>query len=172
MTSLNNTIKAGPAVRFRWSYFLLPTMIFLVSLVLTAAFYARLPATLAYHYNGAGVPDRWLGRNQIVFVTLLPQFFLTLLSVITTWGVARLSSQFQQIQISVKPERIISLMGNIVALPEMILAFFMLDVYLYNTAKIHIMPVWAFGTIVMVAGAVFLAAFFFQSLRGARRTTK
>ncbi len=164
-------ISAAPA-RFRWSFIILPALILLLSLVLTAVFYSRLPVELAYHFKGDGTPDRWLGRGQIVLVSVLPQVFLTMLAIAATAGMTRLSSQFQQTQITVKPERIILLMGNMVALPEIILAFFMLDVYLYNTTKTHIMPVWAFAAIVMAAGAVFLGMSFSRAFREARRTTK
>ncbi len=175
------------AIAFRWSYIALPAAILTASLILTAVFYPRLPAELAYHFKSDGTPDRSLGRNQIIFVMVFPQAILTMIAAATTWVMIKLSSRFQPIQIPIKPEKpvpvsstgqalskvegIISLMGNILALPEIVLAFFMLDVFLYNAFQIHFLAIWLTGAIVMVIGGIFIGVFFFRAFRESRRTT-
>ncbi len=160
-----------PAIAFRWSYIALPAAVLAVSLLLTAVFYSRLPAELAYHFNIDGTPDRTLGRNQILLLLLLPQVMLTLVAAGTAWAMLLLSSRFQPAQMGIKPEKIIGLMGNILALPGIILAFFMLDVFLYNGFQIHFLPVWLSGVMVMVIGGVFIGVFFLRAFRQARRPT-
>lgn len=162
--------KVSP--NFRFSYIVFPAAILLLSLVLTAIFYPRLTADLGYHFQGDGSPDRWLNRNLIILVMLVPQLLLTLVAAGTTWGVTKLSSQSQPLQQTGVKTRIIMLMGNMTALPQLVLSFAMLDIFVYNVYRIHIMPLWIFAVIVMVAGGIVLGVFFFQAAKEARKATK
>ena len=65
---------------FHWKYIALPVAILLLSIVLVAAFYNRLPVELAYRFKSDGSPDGWLTRGAVILWMLLPQFLLTLLS--------------------------------------------------------------------------------------------
>ena len=60
-------------------------------------------------------------------------------------------------------------MGNIIALPQIILTFAMLDIFLYNAYQIRLIPLWIFTLIIMVLGMVVLGTFFFQTARQSRR---
>lgn len=163
--------KVSP--NFRFSYIVLPAAILLLSLVLTAIFYPRLTAELGYHFQSNGTPDRWLNRNQIIMVMLLPQVILTLVAGATTWGVIKLSTRVQPPQeTGIKAGKIIWLMGNMMALPQSVLTFALFDIFIYNTSKLHIMPLWVFAVIVMGGGGIVLGIFFLEALRGARRATK
>ena len=51
-------------------------------------------------------------------------------------------------------------MGNMVALPQIILGFAMLDIFLYNAYQIDILPLWIFALIVLVLGGIILGVFF------------
>jgi uncharacterized membrane protein len=157
---------------FRWGYIVLPIIILLLSLVLTAIFYPRLPVDLAYHFKGDGSPDRWLNRNQVILVMLIPQLLLTLVAGSTTWGVAKMSGGPLTPQQTEIKKRIIVLMGNMMALPQIVLGFAMLDIYIYAAYRIHLMPLWVFAVIVMVAGAIVLGIFFIRAFRETRRATQ
>lgn len=163
------TKKISPT--FHWGYIVLPLAVLLLSLVLTAIFYPRLSVDLGYHFQGDGSPDRWLNRNQIILAMLLPQLILTLVATTTTWGVTKLSARIPQ-QAVIKQERIFWLMGNMMALPQLVLSFAMLDIFIYNVYRIHIMPLWIFAVVVMAAGAIVLGIFFLRAARGARRATQ
>ncbi len=65
--------------------------------------------------------------------------------------------------------RLLPVMGNMIALPQFILTFAMLDVFLYNAYQIKFIPIWVFITIIMVLGVIILGVFFFQIIRQARR---
>jgi len=104
---------------------------------------------------------------------LLPQLFLTLLAGAVTWGISSISARFMQPEsTAVRPERIIVLMGNMIGLPQLILFFAMLDIFSYNSYQIHLLPLWVFTLIVMVAGGIVIGIFFFQAVRQARRVIK
>tara|TARA_B100000315_G_C14508391_1_gene555766 strand:+ start:384 stop:893 length:510 start_codon:yes stop_codon:yes gene_type:complete len=156
----------GTTLAFHWSYIILPVAILLLSIILTAYFYRRLPVEVAYHFEHDGSPDRWLNRGTIILWMLLPQLSLTMMAGAISWGITKLSVLFRQRESTrIKPERILLLMGNMVALPQIILCFAMLDIFSYNSYQIHIMPLWVFALIVMGLGGVILGIFFVRAMR-------
>ena len=162
--------KVSP--NFRFSYIVFPAAILLLSLVLTAVFYPRLTVELGYHFQSNGSPDRWLNRNLIVLIMLIPQLILTLVAAGTTWGVSKLSSRSLPLQQTGVKTKIIILMGNMTALPQLVLSFAMLDIFGYNAYRIHIMPLWIFAVIVMVTGGIVLGVSFLRAAEDARKATK
>jgi len=160
-------------IAFHWSYIILPLVILLLSIVLTAYFYHRLPAEVAYGFKLDGSPDKWLSRGTIILWLLLPQLFLTLLATAITWGITKLGILSKQTEgTPIKPERILSLMGNLVALPQIILCFALADIFSYNSYQTHIMPLWVFVLIIMGLGAVILSIFFIRVMRQAWGATR
>ncbi|MFC2034577.1 DUF1648 domain-containing protein [Chloroflexota bacterium] len=155
----------GAVLAFHWGYIIAPMVIFLLSIILFAYFYRLLPSEVAYHFRD-GLPDKWMNRGIILLWLLLPQLFLTLLAGAMAWGITRLGSIFRQpANTQIKPERILSLMGNMVALPQAILCFAMLDIFSYNSYQVHIMPLWVFALIVMGLGGIILGIFFIRAVR-------
>ena len=151
---------------FHWSYIILPVVILLLSIILIAYFYHRLPIEIGYHFKSDGSPDRWLSRGTITLWMLLPQLFLTLLAGAITWGITKLGALFRQPEsIWIQPERILLLMGNMIGLPQIILCFAMLNIFSYNSYQIHIMPLWVFALIIMGLGGIILGIFFIRAVR-------
>ncbi len=162
---------ATPA--FRWWYVALPLAVLVLSVALVAYFYRLLPAEVAYHFTSDGTPDGWLSRSAAVLWTLLPQFLLTLLAGATTWGIAQLDSLFKSTQSTgLRLGQLLAVMGNMVALPQVILFFAMLDIFSYNSYEVRILPVWAFALIVMVLGAIILGVFFLRTFRQVKGTPR
>ncbi len=87
------------------------------------------------------------------------------MAVAITWGITKLAARFRQPDgIWIKPERMLLLMGNMVALPQVILCFAMLDIFSYNSFQIHIMPLWVFALIIMGLGGIILGIFFIRAV--------
>lgn len=153
---------------FHWNYILLPVVILLISIILTAYFYSRLPVEVAYYFKSDGSPARWLSRSAIILWMLLPQLFLTLLALALTWGITRLSILFRQIgSPRIKLEKVLFVMGSMVALPQIVLGFAMLDIFSYNSFQIHLLPLWVFALITASLGSIILGIFFIQAIRQA-----
>jgi uncharacterized membrane protein len=156
---------------FRWSYIIAPVIVFLISLVLFAFFYRLLPAEVAVHFDFDGNPDNWMGRTMTGVALLAPQLFFLLLAWSIAWGATRLANRSSQASgIRVKAERLVSLMGNILALPQLVILFAMLDILSYNAYQTHILPTLLFLIIVLVvmtAGLLALAVFIFLRARRA-----
>ena len=144
-----NTISER--LSLRWSYIIVPVVIFFLSVILSVYFYLQLPDEVACRFKLDGSPDKWLGREMTMVWLVIPQFLLTLLGGAIAWGMTKLSNLFSQIEdLWIKQERVLSFMGNIVALPQLIIGFTMLDIFSYNLYQIHIMPMWVF--LLMILG--------------------
>ncbi len=155
----------GAASSFHWRYIILPVVFLLLSVILVIYFYHRLPAEVAYHFQRDGSPDKWLRREMIVLWLLLPQFLLAGIAVVLTWVAAKLMARFQQAGSSrIELAGVLSVMGNMVALPQVILCFAMLDIFSYNSYRIHLMPLWVFALIIMVLGGMVLGVFFLRAM--------
>ena len=154
---------------FHWKYIALPVSLLLLALVLAAYFYHLLPAEVAYRFNPDNSPRGWLSREIIILLVLGPQLLLSLTAGAITWGTTKLGQQTSQSAGDlIRPEKIILLMGNIIALPQIVLGFVMLDIFSYNVYGIHLMPIWLFALIVMALGGVILAIFFIKAMRQAQ----
>jgi uncharacterized membrane protein len=155
---------------FRWSYIVAPLAILLLSIILSAYFYHLLPAEVAVHFEFDGTPDGWLSREMTMVLALLPQFLLVLVAVAITWGITKLGIFSGQTGSTwAKPERIVSFMGNLVALPQLIVCFAMLDIFSYNSYQTHIMPMWIFLLAIVglvTIGLVILVVFILSKVRG------
>ncbi len=155
------------ALTFRWTYIVLPLAILLLSVIIAAFFYRLLPGELAYHFND-GIADKWMSRGATIAWMLTPQLILALIAGAIVWGIIKLSARFPQVDDTLV-KIVVSLMGNMVALPQIILSFAMLDIFSYNSYQSHIMSLWVFVLIVMGLGVIVLGVFFIQIIRQAWR---
>jgi uncharacterized membrane protein len=162
------TETEAEAPAFRWRYIALPLAVLILSVAMVSYFWRLLPPEVAYHFRSDGSPDQWLNRSTIVLWALLPQLFLTILAGAITFGLSKLGSISSDIAaVMAKLGRVLLVMGNMVAIPQVILCFAMLDIFSYNSYQIHILPVWVFALIVIVIGAIVLTVFFYQTVRQA-----
>ena len=160
--SENKTISEKHGA-FRWTYIVLPATILLLSIILAACFYRLLPPEVAYRFED-GSPGSWMSRGAIIAWMIVPQFAFVLFALATVAVATMLSTRFLQSE-STPIRKILSIMGNMIALPQIILTFAMLEIFLYNAYQIHLMPLWVFALIVMVLGGVILGILFMQALR-------
>jgi len=150
---------------FRWRYIALPLLFLLLSIGLTICFYSRLPEDMAYHFKD-GLPDRWISRGAATAWLLVPQFLLTGLGAAVVMGIIKLGNRFQTTTTK-RAETMLLLMGNMVALPQLVLAFAMLAIFSYNSYGIYLMPLWVFALVVMGLGGIVLGVLFFLAIKQA-----
>jgi len=154
---------------FRWNYIIFPVAILLLSIFLSAYFYHLLPAEVAYHFESDGTPDRWFSREMAMVWALVPQFFFALLAAVIVLGITKSGLLFRIMEnATIKLERILSFMGNMIALPQFIICFAMLNIFSYNSYQLHIMPMRIFLFTIMglaTIALVLLLAFIFQKAR-------
>ena len=155
----------------RLSYIIVPLAILLLSIILSAYFYHLLPAEVACHFELDGTPDNWLSREMTMVWVLVLQLVFVLLAGATSWGVTRLSARFGQIKSTgVRLERVVLFMGNLIALPQLIVCFAMVDIFSYNLYQRHIMPIWIFPLVILglvtIALGIFLVSIFSKARGG------
>ena len=138
-----------------------------ISVILTVVFFRLLPPELAYNFKG-DLPDKWISREALIAWTLVPQLFFALLSAGIILGIARLNAQFQKVDDKVA-NKILSIMGNMVALPQIILSFAMLDIFSYNAYQTHLFPLWVFALAVMMLGGIITGISFVSAIHGTVR---
>jgi len=153
-------------VAFRWIYLALPAAILLIAVILTAIFYRLLPLELAYHFQD-GTPDKWLGRGAMIAWLVVPHAFLVLLAYAVVRMTIMTTSYWQTEGTPIN--RLLMIMANMVTLPQIILFFAMLDIFLYNAYQIKLIPLWVFALIVLVLGGIVLGILLFQTAVQFRR---
>jgi uncharacterized membrane protein len=141
---------------FRWSYIIAPVIVFLLSVAIFAFFYHLLPAQLAVRFDPDGTPTSFIGRVAAMLWLLLPQFLLVLLAAGIAWGVAKLDAIWGWAKSGVKAGRVVSFMGNIIALPQLIIFFAMLDILGYNAYQTHFLPMWIVWLVILVLATIAL----------------
>jgi len=161
-----NSVERENKIRFRWTYIVLPVSLFLLSLILAACFYPFLSDEIAYHFQNDS-PDRTLSRGAFIAWMVVPQVFFTLLSIAVV-RIVMLTSRYLPADSS-PLKNLLPMMGNMVALPQIVLTFAMLDFFLYNAYQIKLIPLWIFTLIVMVLGVIVLSVFLIRTIRQSRR---
>jgi uncharacterized membrane protein len=153
-------------ITFRWTFIVLPAAFLLLSLILAAIFYSRLPADIAYHFQG-DLPDRWIARGAFIAWMIIPQVFFTILSLAVV-RIVMLTSRYLPEESS-PLNNLLPIMGNMMALPQIVLFFAMLQFFLYNAYQIKMIPLWIITLIVMVLGGIVLCILFVRTIRRFRR---
>ena len=145
---------------------MVPAVFLLISIILTAVFYRLLPPEVAYHFQN-DTPDRWISRTAIIAWLVIPQVFCTLLAFVIV-RTAIFTTRYWSAE-GTPLKKLLPVMGNMVILPQVILIFAMLDIFLYNAYQIKLMPLWVFALIVLVLGGLVLGILLIQTYRQFRR---
>ena len=161
MTAIN-TIKTAKETRkstgFRWTYIILPAAALFIAVTIAAVLYGRLPQETAYRFSG-GVPVSRLDRAAVLAWALGLQLVFVLLSLAITAFVTMASRRMQLAETPLN-RTLFTIIGNVVALPQIIIAYAMLDIFLYNIYEKALPPLWIFALAVMFIGGIVLAAVF------------
>ena len=165
----NTKKKRAERLPFRWKYIVVPLAILLLSIILTACFYHLLPSEVAVHFELDGTPDRWLSREMAIVGVLVSQLLLVLLAGTIVWGITKIVLPSGQTGSAwVKPERIVSYMGNLIALPQLLVCFAMIDIFSYNSYQTHLIPIWIFLIAILFLATIALGIFVFFAFSRAR----
>ena len=149
----------------------MPVAVLMVSVIAAISFFPFLPAVLAYSFiREAG--DSFAGRGAVIAWTVVPQFALVLLASGIVWAASKYTSRLSADEKSAILGKAFNVMGNLMVLPQLLLAFAMLDIFVYNLFQTHLIPIWLFAVIVMALGGVYLGIFFVQVLRSVLEMNK
>jgi uncharacterized membrane protein len=152
---------------FRWSYAAVPLVVLLLLVALTAYFYHLLPVEVAVHFEN-GLPDGWLSRQMTLVLALLPQLLLALIGLALAWVTTRMAARSWPEGTKTNPKTIVAIMGNMVALPQIVFGFAMADIFVYNAYQIHLPALWILALVIMVAGGIVIGVVFVRAIRRER----
>ncbi len=161
-----------PRLKFRILDIILPLIVLALSIACTIGFYSRIPPQVAYQFADDGTGEKWLGRGLLITSLLLPQILLTFLAAGIAWTMAKVGRSFVKSG-KAKAEvvrDVISLMSNMIVLPQAILFVAMLDIYLYNAYQVHLVPLYLAAIIIMFIGSVIMGYFFLRQIIRSRKT--
>ena len=164
--SANRTVSEKN-ISFRWTYVILPAGILLIAIILAAVFYSKLPTETAYRFSG-GTPVNWINRSGFLAWAIGLQLVFALLSLAITLFITHGAKRMELTETALH-RRLFAIIGNVMALPQIIVAYAMLDIFLYNIYGNTLPPLWAFALIVMFAGGVILAVLFVSAFAQSRR---
>ncbi len=157
---------------FRWRYVMWPFVVLVISLVAAAFFYRLLPESVAWRFAADGSGQKFVSRGTLLAILLVPQFVLAFAAAVIALVVSRVGLLMKAGPTPASAGGLIILMSNMVALPQIILCFAMLDIFVYNAYQVHLLKLWVFAVLAMVVGSVVLGIFFVRAMRQARSTGK
>jgi hypothetical protein len=134
---------------------------------LTAYFYHLMPAEVAVHFEN-GLPDSWLSPQMTIVLALIPQALLALIGLALAWVTTRMMARSWPEGTKTNPAAIVAIMGNMVALPQIVLGFAMADIFVYNAYQVHLPALWIVALIIMVVGGVIIGVVFTRAIRRER----
>ena len=150
---------------FRLKYAILPIAFMFLGIILAAIYVWQLPDTIITQFNtdGNSVKDGspwaatliWVGSTVLIAVLcVLFSRFLATRPFLTNENVI------------VKPENLITLMGNIPAIASAVLVYAYWDICIYNLNGHHFISLWVFALIVLALSAVVLLVLMGKPLIG------
>ena len=159
-----STAKSAKKTGIRWSYFILPAAILLVSVIITIYFYGKLPDAVVWRLNSINSPT--ISRFQITLWAIVPQLLLTLLAIVITCGAAKISDLSSQAPSDgIKLNTVLMVMSNMVVIPQLVISIAMLNIFSYNSFQTHINFIWWVSLAIILAGVVVLSIFFISLIR-------
>jgi uncharacterized membrane protein len=165
VTSINTpgtSDKVSESVRFRWTYIALPAAVLVIAVIIAAVFYSRLPAETAYRFSG-GLPVSWVSRGGFTAWAIGLQLVFALLSLAVTLFIITAVRRLQLAESRLN-RTLFAIIGNIMALPQIIAVYATLHILLYNIYEKALPPLWIFAVAVMAAGGIILAVFFARAI--------
>ncbi|MEN8614372.1 hypothetical protein ABFB09_03670 [Dehalogenimonas sp. THU2] len=148
-------------LKFRLSFIALPLAVLLLTATVAAVFYGRLPDELYYRFDLSGVPSGSLtAKSSLVMMLLGIQAVLTTVACFATLSISRVQL-FRDNKDSFwfNPARLLTLMGNMPALIQLIMAYVLIDSIVYALESSHLMPLWLFSLITLVIGGILIIIF-------------
>jgi uncharacterized membrane protein len=151
-----------------WKYIVLPVGALIISLILAAVFYGRLPQDIAYRFSG-GVVVSQVNRGAFVGWLLALQVVLTIISAAI---VLVATSAFRRLRVTESQvlRTVFGLMGNMLGLPMIMILYAMLGIFIYNTSGHALPALWGFALVVLVAGGIILAVLFARAFAQSRKS--
>jgi uncharacterized membrane protein len=159
-----------PPLAFHWNQLIIPISIFVICLIMAIYFGPSIPDRVAFRFNTNGIPTSYMSKFWFLGIMIGSQFLILMAALILSFVLIKLGQRlFKNAAVTMYPQKAIWLMINMLALPQIILAYIMLDVSFYALHESHIMLPWLFTMIAVVVGSIVLIILFIQAINQSRK---
>ena len=141
-------------IRFRWLYLAFPLLIFIAAVVTSAVFYGKLPLQTGYRFSH-DVAVSEASRGAVLGWGLGLQAFFTLVATMLVLLIISAGKKMNLTQNSVI-KTVLGIMGNMLGIPQIIIYYATLDIFLYNVNEKVLPETWIFGIAVLVVGGLII----------------
>jgi len=164
------SVKENKAIGFRWVYVAAPVGVLLIAVVIALVFYWKLPQEVAYRFS-RGVAVNQATRGAVLVWVLGLQLAFVLFSLAIT---AFITMGARRMMLTETPmlRMLLAIIGNILGLPQIIIAYAMTDIFIYNIYGKTLPSLLAFTILVMLAGGIVLAVYFTRALTQSKKLKK
>ncbi len=160
--------EAGPLV-FRWNYVVVPLCLAIACLLTASAFVFLLPSQLAFRFNSDGSVSTSMNKYVFVILMVAAQLLCALAALSVVQVIVRLGKKMYKAgEPQMNLSGFVALMSNMVLLPQVILAYLMLDTFIYGAWSHHLITTRNFAFTAVVIGSAILCAMFIRLASRAR----
>ena len=157
------------APEFQPRFILAPVILALICLIAAVGFYAFLPSPLAFRFTTGGVIRSYMNTTAFVIIMVVAQALCALIAWVIAAVVIKMGqSAFKSSAPQVKLEGYISLMTNMVLLPQLILAYLMFDAFIFGVWEKHLVSVAVFAVATILIGSAVIFYNFIRQISKAR----
>jgi uncharacterized membrane protein len=161
MSEQNNTNQ--PALAFRWRYVAAPFIFTAACLIFCLAFVFTAPNPLPFRFDADGSVLNSMNKFAFVALILICQAIGVLVAAAVAQTIIKLSqTMLKSSTAPVALDGFVLLMSNMVLLPQVILAYLMVDAFISATWSVHLISFLLFAIIAATAGIAILAVAFIR----------
>lgn len=163
---------ASPKTKVRWNFFAIPLIILILSVIITIAYYGKLPDPVYLRPDTDSTAS--ITRFMAVLWAIVPQLLMALIAMIIAYGAGKITALFAQTPDAgaKQLEGVMLVMSNMVIIPQLVLLVAMINIFSYNAFKTHMSFVWWFSLTVVFTGIIVLTIFFVRALQKMAKANK
>jgi uncharacterized membrane protein len=164
-----STSGQPPPLVFRLRYIAAPLILAVTCLVIALAFVPALPSPLGFRFAGDGTV--LTATNKYAFIALM--LAAQIVCALAAWAIARTIIRMGRRALKTTQPQIpldgyIALMSNMILLPQLILAYIMLDALIHGMWERHLISAGLFSILTIAIGSLILIFMFARMLSRAQ----
>jgi hypothetical protein len=160
--------KSYPLV-FRLSYVAAPLILAGMCSLIAVGFVASLPDPLPFRFDSNETILTSMNKYAFVILMVALQFIAALIAIVIAQTIVKVSkNMFKASEAPTKLDGFVSLMSNMVLLPQVILAYLMLDAFIYGTWSVHLVSFTLFAILAVAIGSLVIIYMFTRLSASAR----
>lgn len=152
-----------------WQSSLAPLVLLLLSAISSGMLYPSLPQDVVYRFSASGLPEDEMSKAGAIGLMLGIQLLLFALAAGVGWIISRILHD----TVSTPALKIVpAFMGNIVAVPQLVIVFLMANMFIFNIYGQAPMPPWIIVSVALGIGTITLVWFVIVMVKNTRNFAK